>query len=68
VHSNNASRPLNPGEDVVNVDLKKGWNDLMLKVTNGGSDWAACARIRAADGNKLEGIRAEIGQIQAASN
>jgi hypothetical protein len=29
----------------------------MLKVTQGGGDWSAAVRVRAADGSKLEGLR-----------
>jgi hypothetical protein len=50
-------RSLNIGEDKTEVKLKKGWNTLLLKVTQGGGGWEACARIRAADGSKLQGIR-----------
>lgn len=62
VHENNATRPLTPGDDKVNVKLAKGWNDLMLKVTNGGGQWEACARLRSPDGGPLNDIRAEAGE------
>jgi HEAT repeat protein len=39
VHSNNASRPASPGEDQVPVDLKAGWNTVLLKITQGSGDW-----------------------------
>ena len=58
VHANNATRGLTPGADKVKVSLKEGWNVLLLKVTQGGGQWEACARIRAADGGKPEGIGA----------
>ncbi len=57
VHEQNTTRGLQPGQDRVNVTLKKGWNVLMLKVTQGGGSWAACARVRGADGGVLEGLR-----------
>lgn len=57
VHSNNVTRALMPGQDKVEVSLKQGWNDLMLKVTQGGGDWGVCARLRSADGAKLEGLK-----------
>jgi hypothetical protein len=56
VHANNATRPAGPGQDKVEVTLKQGWNPLMLKVTQGGGEWAVCARIRRLDGSKAEGL------------
>jgi len=38
------------------VKLKKGRNDLLLQITQGGGGWEACCRVRAADGSKLEGL------------
>ena len=59
VHSNNAARAVAPGQDKVKVGMKRGWNDLMLKITNGGGDWAACARVVGADGKKAAGVAEE---------
>jgi len=50
-------RSLNINEDKVPVKLKKGRNDLLLQITQGGGGWEACCRVRAADGSKLEGLR-----------
>jgi len=57
VHDKDVPRSLVINEDKVKVALKKGWNDLLLKVTQGGGGWEVCARVRAADGSKLEGLR-----------
>ena len=57
VHANNAMRGLSRGSDVCTVTLKQGVNILMLKITQGGGDWKACCRIRAADGFALRGVR-----------
>ncbi len=57
VHANNATRAVTPGQDKVEVTLKQGWNALMLKVTQGGGEWAVCARIRRLDGGKLDGLK-----------
>ena len=59
VHANNATRPASPGQDKAEVTLKEGWNALMLKITQGGGEWVFCARLRDADGNKLEGLKVE---------
>jgi len=57
IHVNDVPRSLTINEDKVQIKLKKGWNSLLLRVTEGGGGWEACARIRAADGAKLEGLR-----------
>lgn len=56
VHANNAGRPVTPGEDKVKVALKQGWNKLLLKVTNIGGNWGACARLVGTDGKRLSNI------------
>lgn len=60
VHAKNASRPVVAGEDKAPVKLRQGWNLLLVKVTNGGADWGACARLRTEVGEPLEGVRAEV--------
>jgi HEAT repeat protein len=59
VHANNATRPAEPGQDKVEVTLKEGWNPVLVKLTQGGGQWALCARIRGLDGGKLEGLKVE---------
>ena len=56
VHANNATRPCTPGQDKVKVLLKQGVNTLLLKITQGGGEWSACCRLRAADGQPLDGV------------
>jgi len=58
VHANSATRGCNPGEDKVAVQLVEGANPLMLKVNQGGGQWAACLRVRKPDGGAIEGLRA----------
>jgi len=60
VHANNASRGCNPGDDKLAVQLKAGANPLMLKVTQGGGEWAACLRLRNNDGSAIEGLKASL--------
>jgi len=57
VHANNTARAAIPYTDKVNVALKKGWNPLLLKVTQNQIPWEFCARICGRDGKHLEGIR-----------
>ena len=59
VHTNNVFRPLVPGQDKVEVQLREGWNDLMLKVSQGGGGWGASARLRSPGGGDIAGLRLE---------
>jgi len=59
VHANNATRPISPGSDKANVTLEKGWNDLLVKVTQGGGQWCVCLRFRGPNGERLEGLVAD---------
>jgi hypothetical protein len=56
IHANNAQRGLQPGEDKVKISLNQGANILLIKVTQNGAGWAACARLRTSEGGKLDGI------------
>jgi hypothetical protein len=60
VHANNAARGIKPGDDKVNVNLKKGWNAMMMKVTQGGGGWGACAKFRTVDGGDIKGLKFQI--------
>lgn len=56
VHANNVARAATPGSDKAKVTLDKGWNKLMLKVTQNVGPWEFCARFRNGDGSKIDGI------------
>ena len=55
--SNDTSRTVSPGSDIVEIRLKKGWNTVMLKIRQLGGTWGACARIRNVDGSKIKNLR-----------
>jgi len=57
VHSSNVTRGISPGQDAVELTLHKGWNKLMMKVTQGQGQWAVCARLRSLDGDSLPGLK-----------
>jgi len=57
VHANNAARALTPGSDRVNVTLGKGWNTVLLKITQNNQGWEYCLRLRKADGSHLDGVQ-----------
>jgi HEAT repeat protein len=59
VHANYANRGMGPRQDLVNVKLRKGANELLLKVVDNEGGWAFCCRIRKPDGSALEGLRVE---------
>ncbi len=56
VHANNASRGVTPGQDKIPVTFNDGWNNLLIKVTNGGGDWGVCVRVADAQGMVAPGI------------
>jgi hypothetical protein len=57
VHGNNAARPVKQGDDKVKIDLKQGSNVVLMKITQGGGDWACCARLVDADGKKIRDVQ-----------
>ena len=56
VYEKNVPRSLATDEDTIKLNLKQGENALLLKVSQGGGDWQAHARICGADGNAVPGI------------
>ncbi len=59
IHSNDLSRTVGPGDDIVEINLKKGWNKLMLKIRQLGGSWGASARIRNVDGSKIKNLKTQ---------
>ncbi len=57
VHANNAIRPVVPGNDKAEVDLKKGTNTLLVKSVQVGGNWGFCVRLRTTDGEAVEGLK-----------
>jgi len=57
VHGVNVARGMKPMQDTVNVKLRKGWNDLMLKVIDYQGDWSCCCRIRKPDGRAITELK-----------
>ncbi|MEK7474091.1 MAG: ThuA domain-containing protein [Candidatus Coatesbacteria bacterium] len=45
VHANDVMRGLEPGSDSVAVKLVKGANTILMKITQGGGGWEACAAV-----------------------
>jgi len=59
VHANYANRGMSPRQDIVDVKLRNGLNELMLKVVDNEGGWAFCCRVRRPDGTALEGLKVE---------
>ncbi len=59
IHEKNVTRGLNCDEDQAKASLKEGENVLLVKVTQGGSDWSFCCAIRAAEGGPADGLAFE---------
>ncbi|HCK98724.1 MAG TPA: hypothetical protein DHW42_01270 [Candidatus Marinimicrobia bacterium] len=57
VHRNNAVRGHEPGQDVVNVQLEKGWNKVVIKITQGVGGWACSLALTDLDHNVLKGLK-----------
>jgi hypothetical protein len=45
--------------DKADMELKEGWNDVMVKVTQGGGGWSVQVRIVARDGQALSGLKVD---------
>jgi len=60
VHANNIDRGAVPDQDIAPIQLKKGANLLMLKITQGGGGWQACARIVGRDGAPIAGLATDV--------
>ncbi|HLH57146.1 MAG TPA: HEAT repeat domain-containing protein [Verrucomicrobiae bacterium] len=64
IHSNNVDRGEIPDQDIAPVSLRKGRNELLLKITQGGGGWGACARIVDPDFKAIPGLSAEASDSQ----
>lgn len=56
VFAKNQVRRFIANEDKVKTELKQGENTLLLKITQGGGDWAFSMRIRDEKGGAIEGL------------
>lgn len=53
----NVGRPYTSRQDRVPVKLKKGENELLLKINQGGGDWGFCVHLESPDGKPLPQVR-----------
>jgi len=61
VHADGTGGAAVPGEHKVSVGLRKGWNALLLKVTQYSGPWQFCLRILTEKGERLPGLRVRAG-------
>jgi len=66
IHANNAKRPVEDGEDKAEAKLQKGWNPVLVKVTQGDGGWGFSLRVRTSDGKKVEGLKARTKPVDHA--
>jgi hypothetical protein len=59
IFSHNTDRGMVADQDMALIELRKGENRLLLKITQGGGGWAACARIVGMDGQPIADLRIE---------
>ncbi len=58
---NNALRTFTAGQDERRIQLRKGCNALLVKVTQDKADWKAAVRILGENGNALAGVQSDAG-------
>jgi HEAT repeat protein len=60
IASDNASRPVEEGSEKVDIQLKQGANQLLLKITQDSGGWGTCAKLTTPDGKKIVGVTSDI--------
>ncbi len=56
VHRNHVGRPYTSRKDIVPVHLKKGRNELMLKISQGNAGWEFCAHLEFPNGSPMDDV------------
>ena len=59
VQSKNVARAAVPASDKARIDLRAGWNEVLVKVTQNVLGWEFCVRIVGTDGGRLEGLEVD---------
>jgi len=57
VHQQNVLRGHNQGEDIIEVNLKEGWNSVQLKITQGTGGWGASLVITDLEHRPIKGLK-----------
>lgn len=59
VHEQNVNRAHATGSDKFTAELRQGWNVVMIKITQGGGQWALSLRIVTPEGTVIDGLRVQ---------
>jgi type 1 glutamine amidotransferase/HEAT repeat protein len=57
IHANNVQRPVTPADDKVNVQLREGENEILMKIIQSSGGWGFCLRVTNPDGSPMRGLR-----------
>jgi len=57
IHKKNIMRGHTQAEDIVEVYFKKGWNSVLMKITQGIGGWGASLVITDPEGEPIEGLK-----------
>ncbi len=63
VHQNNEERGHEQGQDIAEVNLEKGWNSILLKVTQGEGGWGASLVICDMEGALIDGLKYSTNEL-----
>jgi hypothetical protein len=55
-HQNNVLRGARADDDTIEVDLRRGWNKMLLKITNGEGGWGVLVRLSNTSDEPLDGL------------
>jgi hypothetical protein len=59
IHAHYLNGSMAPRQDVVEVQLQQGWNDLLLEIIEHEGGWGFCCRVRQRDGRALPELKVE---------
>jgi hypothetical protein len=59
IHQKNEQRACNPADDMIQIEIQKGWNELLFKVTQGVGGWEMTACLTDVQGNALQQLKFE---------
>lgn len=60
IHRHQVGRPYSSRQDRVPARLRKGRNELLVKVSQGGGDWGLCVHVETSDGKPLTQVKARL--------
>lgn len=64
VHAHYLNRSVGPRQDLVDVQLQQGWNDVMLEIIEHEGGWGFCCRVRQRDGTAVPDLKVEANKVR----